>query len=86
MAVAPFAVLAAGKIRTDEEEQKRIESGEGGRSVFGDWKRTEEQRTICKGIEKVAKEVGAKHITSGAFTPSSKFPLSIFHFSNLCCV
>lgn len=68
MAVAPFAVLAAGKIRTDEEEQKRIESGEGGRSVFGDWKRTEEQRTICKGIEKVAKEVGAKHITSGAFT------------------
>lgn len=66
MAIAPWNVLAAGKIRTDEEEKKRLESGEGGRSMFGDWVRTEEQRKICQGIEKVAKEVGAKHITSGS--------------------
>ena len=32
MAIAPFAVLAAGKIRTDAEEQKRRETGEKGMS------------------------------------------------------
>ena len=30
MALAPWAVLAAGKIRTDAEEQKRRETGEKG--------------------------------------------------------
>ena len=66
MAIAPWAVLAAGKIRTDAEEQRRLESGEQGRQVWGDWKRTAEERRVCLELEEVAKEVGAKHITSVA--------------------
>lgn len=66
MAFAPWNVLAAGKIRTDAEEKKRLESGEGGRAVFGDWKRTESERKVCLALEKVAAEVGAKSITSGS--------------------
>ena len=67
MAIAPFGVLGGGKIRTNAEEQRRIESGEGGRSFFiGDWKRTPEERKICAELEKVTNEVGAKNITSVA--------------------
>jgi hypothetical protein len=65
MAIAPWNVLAAGKIRTDEEEQKRLESGEGGRALHGDWRRTEEQRAVCAALEQVAKDIGVKSITSG---------------------
>ena len=65
MALAPWNVLAGGKIRTDAEEQRRIESGEGGRSMWADWKRSEEQRKVCLELEKVAAEIGAKSITSG---------------------
>ena len=65
MALAPWNVLAGGKIRTDAEEQRRIESGEGGRSTWGDWKRTPEQRKVCLELERVAHEVGANNITSG---------------------
>ena len=66
MAIAPWNVLAAGKIRTDAEEQKRIESGEKGRAIFaGDWMRTPEERKVCLELEKVAKEVGAQNITAG---------------------
>jgi hypothetical protein len=68
MAIAPWNVLAAGKIRTDAEEQKRIESGEGGRQLHGDWKRNEQQRAVCAALEKVAKDIGAKNITSGEDT------------------
>ncbi|GJE93480.1 aldo/keto reductase [Phanerochaete sordida] len=66
MALAPWNVLAGGKIRTDAEEQRRLESGEGGRALSGDWKRTEEQREVCLALEKVAAEIGAKNITSVA--------------------
>lgn len=66
MAIAPWNVLAGGKIRTDAEEQRRLESGEGGRTTFDDdWKRTETERNISQALEKVAQEVGAKSITSG---------------------
>ena len=65
MAIAPFNVLAAGKIRTDAEEEAREKSGEGGRAVFGDWRRTESQRKVCKALEEVAAEIGAKNIQSG---------------------
>lgn len=71
MAFAPWNVLAAGKIRTDAEEKKRLESGEGGRAIFGDWKRSESERKVCLAIEKVAEEVGAKSITSGTLPPLS---------------
>ncbi|KJA21488.1 hypothetical protein HYPSUDRAFT_41868 [Hypholoma sublateritium FD-334 SS-4] len=66
MALAPWNVLAAGKIRTDEEEEKRRQTGEKGRSSRGPWERNEKEKKISKALEKVAAEVGAKHITSVA--------------------
>jgi len=66
MALAPFNVLAGGKIRTDAEEQRRLESGEGGRALYGDWRRTEDQRKVCSALEKAAADIGAKSITSVA--------------------
>ena len=35
MALAPWNVLAAGKIRSDEEEERRRETGEKGASPSG---------------------------------------------------
>ncbi|OBZ76316.1 Aryl-alcohol dehydrogenase [NADP(+)] [Grifola frondosa] len=67
LALAPWSVLAAGKIRTDEEEQLRRETGEKGRMIINnDWERTEDQRKVCKALEKVAAEVGAKSIQAVA--------------------
>lgn len=71
MAFAPYYVLAGGRIRTDAEEQRRIDSGEGGRALLGDWKRTESERKVCQALEKVAAEVGTKSITSGTIPPLS---------------
>lgn len=66
MALAPWNVLAGGHIRTDAEEQRRIDSNEGGRVAFtGSWLRTPEERKICTELERVAKEIGAQNITSG---------------------
>lgn len=68
LALAPWNVLAAGKIRTDEEEEKRRQTGEQGRTLFtGRWERNEKEKVVCKALEKVAAETGAKHITSGKF-------------------
>ena len=70
LALAPWAVLGAGKIRSDAEEQHRRETGEKGRTMFGpDWERTEEERKVCLVLEEVAKEVGVENITSGALAP-----------------
>ena len=70
MALAPWKVLASGKIRTDEEEEKRRQTGENGR-VLGfpgeTWERNEKEKKISRALEKVAKEVGAKHITAGNY-------------------
>jgi hypothetical protein len=69
MALAPWNVLAGGKLRTDAEEAKRAESGENGRSVWGlDWRRNEQEKKMSAALEKVGKEVGAKNITSGRFS------------------
>ena len=65
MALSPWNVLAGGKIRTDEEEEKRRQTGENGRAWLGPWERNEKEKKISKALEKVAAEVGAKHITSG---------------------
>jgi aryl-alcohol dehydrogenase-like predicted oxidoreductase len=65
LALAPWNVLASGKIRTDAEEKRRMESGEGGRTLFSGWLRNEEERRVCSALEKVAKEVEARSITSG---------------------
>ncbi|KAF8968927.1 NADP-dependent oxidoreductase domain-containing protein [Flammula alnicola] len=67
MALAPWNVVAAGKFRTDAEEKQRLETGEKGRVIFGgDWLRNENEKKVSAALEKVAEEVGAKHITSVA--------------------
>ena len=65
MALAPWGVLAQGKIRSDAEEEKRRQTGEGGRSVYAGWERTESEKKICRALEEVAEEVGAESITAG---------------------
>ncbi|TEB31814.1 Aldo/keto reductase [Coprinellus micaceus] len=64
IALAPWAVLAGGKIRSDAEEERRRQSGEKGRAHYGgaQWERTEDQIKVCRALEKVAAEVGAKSI------------------------
>jgi len=64
LAIAPWNVLGAGKIRTDEEENKRRETGEKGRASRTGWERTETEKKVCAVLETVAKEVGTKHITA----------------------
>ncbi|KAI0739043.1 aryl-alcohol dehydrogenase [NADP+] [Daedaleopsis nitida] len=67
MALAPWNVLAGGRIRTDEEERKRRETGEKGRTIMThDWERTEQERAVCKVLEEVAADVGAKSIQAVA--------------------
>ncbi|KAL0579706.1 putative aryl-alcohol dehydrogenase aad14 [Marasmius crinis-equi] len=66
MALAPWGVLAGGKLRSDAEEKRRLESGEEGRKLRGPWERNPEQVAMSRALEKVAKEVGAKNNTSVA--------------------
>ncbi|KAG2112277.1 NADP-dependent oxidoreductase domain-containing protein [Suillus discolor] len=67
LALAPWNVLAGGKIRTDEEEERRRQTGEKGRMLTNpSWERNETERAMSAALEKVAKEVGAKHITAVA--------------------
>jgi len=65
LALAPWGVLAAGKIRTNAEEARRKESGEKGRMIHGpEWERTPEQKKVCDVLEEIGKEVGTESITS----------------------
>ncbi|TFK26137.1 aryl-alcohol dehydrogenase [Coprinopsis marcescibilis] len=65
MALAPFNVLATGKLRSDSEEEARLKSGENGRAVLNqDWKRNDTEKAMARALEKVAKEVGAKSTTT----------------------
>jgi len=69
MALAPWNVLAGGKFRTDEEEEKRQNTGEKGRMVEGfspEWLRDKNERKVSHALEEVVGQVGAKHITSVA--------------------
>ncbi|KAI1792816.1 Aldo/keto reductase [Ganoderma leucocontextum] len=67
LAIAPWNVLAAGRIRTDEEEERRRQTGENGRTLSRpDWERTEPERKLCKALEEVQKQVGAKSIQAVA--------------------
>ena len=67
MAIAPWGVLAGGKLRTDEEEEQRAQSGEKGRVAFStEWKRNDDEKAMSTALEKVAREVGAKQITAVA--------------------
>ncbi|OCH91632.1 arylalcohol dehydrogenase [Obba rivulosa] len=68
LALAPWNVLGAGKIRTDAEEERRRQTGEKGRTLFNpQWERTPQERQVCLALEEVAKQVGAKSITAGAY-------------------
>ncbi|KAJ2933934.1 hypothetical protein H1R20_g3146, partial [Candolleomyces eurysporus] len=66
MALAPWGVLAGGKIRSDAEEKKRLESGTLGRGDADSWKRTPDEKKISDALEKVAAEVGAKSLNAVA--------------------
>ncbi|KAL4254914.1 NADP-dependent oxidoreductase domain superfamily protein [Abortiporus biennis] len=67
MALAPWNVLAGGKIRSDAEEQRRKETGENGRTMSGsNWERNENEVKISHALEKVANEVGTKNISAVA--------------------
>ena len=66
MAIAPWDVLNGGRFRTDAEEEHRRQTGEKGRTLLTpNWERTEDEKKMCKALEKVAKEVGTEHITAG---------------------
>ncbi|KAJ7618547.1 NADP-dependent oxidoreductase domain-containing protein [Roridomyces roridus] len=66
LALAPWNVLAGGKLRTDAEEERRA-NGEKGRTLMGPgWERNEDQKKMSAALEKVAKEVGTKSITAVA--------------------
>ena len=65
LALAPWGVLAGGKIRTNAEEARRKESGEKGRTLLAaEWERTPEQRRVCDVLEEIGKEAGTESITS----------------------
>ncbi|KAI0719853.1 Aldo/keto reductase [Cerioporus squamosus] len=67
LALAPWGVLAGGRIRTDEEEERRRQTGENGRTISRpDWERTENEKKLCKALEEVAQQVGAKSIQAVA--------------------
>ena len=67
MALAPWNVLGAGKIRSDEEEERRKKSGENGRAQPGtSWERSPDERKVCLALEKVAQEISAKSLNAVA--------------------
>lgn len=68
LALAPWNVIAGGRLRTDAEEEKRAASGEKGRTLMAreEWRRNEDEKKMSAALEKVAKEVGAEHITAVA--------------------
>jgi mevalonate pyrophosphate decarboxylase len=66
LALAPWKVLAGGKLRTDAEEERRRQTGEKGRTLLNpDWERNEDEKKMAKALEEVAKQVGTEHITAG---------------------
>ncbi|KAG7093276.1 hypothetical protein E1B28_006959 [Marasmius oreades] len=66
MALAPWGVLAHGRLRTDAEEERRRDTGEQGRKLMMEWERTPEQVKMVHALEKLANEVGAKSISAVA--------------------
>lgn len=71
MALAPWGVLAGGKIRSDEEEERRRQTGEKGRNLSfasAGWERDEKEKKVCDALEKVKEEVGAKSLGAGKFS------------------
>ena len=66
MSLAPWGVVGQGSFRTDEEEERRRQTGEKGRTAMKpEWERDENEKKISKALEEVAKQVGAKTVTAG---------------------
>ncbi|KAE9403978.1 Aldo/keto reductase [Gymnopus androsaceus JB14] len=66
LALAPWEVLASGKLRTDEEEERRRTTGEKGRAFMSSWERNEDEVKMSRALEKVAKDIGTKSISAVA--------------------
>ncbi|KAH9846372.1 Aldo/keto reductase [Lenzites betulinus] len=69
MALAPWNVLAGGKIRSDAEEERRRQTGEKGRQnpITGmNWERDETQKKVAGVLEEIAAEVGVSNIQAVA--------------------
>ncbi len=82
MALAPWDVLGAGRFRTDEEEERRRETGEKGRSFIHQyWERNDVEVTVSKALEVVAGEVGVGSITAGML---HYFSAPLEFLSNFC--
>ncbi|KAJ8509476.1 hypothetical protein ONZ45_g8359 [Pleurotus djamor] len=64
MALAPWGVLAGGKLRSDEEEKRRRDTGENGRTFFSPngWERSPDEKAMSGVLDKIAKEVGTTNI------------------------
>ncbi|EJD04772.1 arylalcohol dehydrogenase [Fomitiporia mediterranea MF3/22] len=53
LALAPWNVLAGGRLRSDSEEQRRLESGEKGRTITqSEWMRNENEKKMSAALEK----------------------------------
>ncbi|KAI1791081.1 Aldo/keto reductase [Ganoderma leucocontextum] len=67
IAIAAYGVLGGGHIRTDDEEARRRQTGENGRTSFGmKWERTPEERAVCLVLERIAEELGVGTKNIGA--------------------
>ncbi|KAF8529580.1 Aldo/keto reductase [Hysterangium stoloniferum] len=66
LALAPWGVVGRGRIMTDAEEERR-RNGEKGRAYpTASWERTPDEIKVCRKLEEISVEIGAKHITAVA--------------------
>jgi aryl-alcohol dehydrogenase-like predicted oxidoreductase len=88
LALAPWGVLAGGKIRSNAEEARRKESGEKGRTILDpNWERTQEHKKVCDVLEEIAKEVDCENITASVswlpLIPGRDYQYSNWHNGTL---
>ncbi|KAH8831158.1 NADP-dependent oxidoreductase domain-containing protein [Flagelloscypha sp. PMI_526] len=61
MAIAPWGITMAGKLRSPAETKRREAEGDN-RTMFGDWKQTEDQVKMSEVLGEIANEVGVDSI------------------------
>lgn len=66
IALTLWNVLGGGHIRSDEEEERRRQTGEKGRTALSGWERTPNEKKMCDALSVVAKEVGTEHVQAVA--------------------
>jgi len=67
LALAPWGVIGEGRIMTDAEEERRRRTGENGRAyAVASWERTPGEVKVCRKLEEISLEIGAKNITAVA--------------------